>query len=325
MARRTICAVFTAFLVLSASAVPTYAETDPAALVDALAAVFGKHPGKRGGHANGICVKGSFLPTPEAAKLSKAPQFAATSQLPFTGRFSMGGGDPDASNMARDNPRGLAVHIDLGKGATTDLVLLSAPVFLSKTPEDFLTLLQTVATKDEAKIGAFFKAHPESTAQGAWLQARPVPASYASVTYYGVHVFTFTNADGEKKSVKLKVIPVAGEVGLSDDELKSKAPDFYTAELKEQLTKGPAEFSLVAVIGEPKDPLDDPTALWSEAEHQSVTIGRFKISEIAPNETCDAGMFDPNNLADGMEGAKGDLILPIRSPAYAISLSRRLN
>ena len=325
MTRQTIVATVSFLLLLSASVLPAQAETDPAALVDALAAVFGKHPGKRGGHANGLCVKGSFLPTTEAAKLSKAPQFSATSSLPVIGRFSMGGGDPDAPNTVRDNPRGLAVHIDLGKGNTTDMVLLSAPVFLSKTPEDFLTLLQTVATQDEAKIGAFFKAHPESTAQGAWLKARPVPASYASVTYYGVHAFTLTNAGGEKKSVKLKAIPVTGEVGLSDDELKSKTPDFYTAELKEHLAKAPAEFTLVAVIGESTDPLDDPTVIWHEEERRSVAIGRFTISEMEPNAICDAGMFDPNNLADGMEGAKGDSILPIRSPAYAISLSRRAN
>jgi catalase len=39
--------------------------------------------------------------------------------------------------------------------------------------------------------------------------------------------------------------------------------------------------------------------------------------------TCDAGMFDPTNVTDGIEGPKNDQIFSIRSPAYAVSLSRR--
>ncbi|MFX8219042.1 catalase, partial [Acinetobacter baumannii] len=88
-------------------------------------AVFGpKSAGQRAAHTNGICVKGSFTAAPGASKLSKAPQFAQGAPRPVVGRFSMGGGNPSAPNNAQDNARGLAVHIDIGKGNTTDLVLL---------------------------------------------------------------------------------------------------------------------------------------------------------------------------------------------------------
>ena len=320
---RSLLTTAATFLILGIATQAANAEADPEALVNALNAVFGKHDGVRAAHTNGICVKGSFSPSDEAASLSKAPQFTQGLARPVVGRFSMGGGIPDASNAQKDNARGLALHFDLGKGNTTDLVLISAPVFLAKNPEDFLQLLQAVATKDGDKIGAYFKAHPEGTLQGAWLNARPVPASYVGVTYYGVHTFTLTNAAGQKQSVKLKAVPAGGEAGLSDDEAKAKAPDFYKPELTGRLAKGPAQFTLTAVLGEPGDSLDDPTAVWPEDKRKSVALGTIAITALESDAACDAGMFDPTNLADGIEGPKDDRVFAIRSPAYAVSLSRR--
>ena len=320
---RSLLTTAATFLILGIATQAANAEADPEALVNALNAVFGKHDGVRAAHTNGICVKGSFSPSDEAASLSKAPQFTQGLARPVVGRFSMGSGIPDASNAQKDTARGLALHFDLGKGNTTDLVLISAPVFLAKNPEDFLQLLQTVATKDGDKIGAYFKAHPEGTLQGAWLNARPVPASYVGVTYYGVHTFTLTNAAGQKQSVKLKAVPAGGEAGLSDDEAKAKAPDFYKPELTGRLAKGPAQFTLTAVLGEPGDSLDDPTAVWPEDKRKSVALGTIAITALESDAACDAGMFDPTNLADGIEGPKDDRVFAIRSPAYAVSLSRR--
>ncbi len=304
-------------------AVDARAETDPAALIDALNAVFGKHEGRRAAHTNGMCVKGTFIPTAEAGDLSKAPHFNGKGPWPVIGRFSMGGGDPAAPNTQKDNARGLALHIDLGNGKTTDMVMISAPVFLAKSPEDFLALLQTVATKDSDKIGAFFKAHPESTRQSAWLNARPLPASYATTTYYGVHAFTLTNSSGEKHVVKWEMVPAGGEVGVTDEEAKAKAPDFYKPELSDRLAKGSAEFALTAILGEASDPVDDPTSFWPVESRKSVGMGTLSITALEDDVTCDAGMFDPTVLVEGIDGPANDTIFPMRSPAYAVSFSRR--
>ena len=190
-------AIFVAALAIPPST-SAYAEADAESLVNALNAIFGKHDGLRAAHTHGFCVKGSFTPTAEAASLSKAPHFNSKTPVNVIGRFSMGGGAPDASNAQKDNVRGLALHFDIGDGNVTDLVMISAPVFAAKDPDQFLALLTTVATKDKDKIGAFFKANPNATRQAEWLNARPVPASYATVNYWGVHVFTFANAQGKK-------------------------------------------------------------------------------------------------------------------------------
>jgi len=322
-ASRVRCLI--AGLALVALPVAAHAEEAIAeGLVDALNAVFGKHAGKRAGHAKGFCVKGSFTPSAEASSYSKAPHFAATEPVPVLGRFSLGGGNPAEADNAKDQARGLALKFDLGDAGATDMVMISAPVFVAKTPEQFLALLQTVATKDGDKIAAFFKANPNSTRQGAWLKARPVPASYASVTYYGVHTFTLTNAKGDSQIIKWQVVPTDGEVGLSDEEAKAKSPDFYKGELTERLAKGPASFHIAAVLGEPGDSLDDPTAFWPEGR-RNVDMGTLSITALEDDATCDQGIFDPTNVVDGIAGPPAsDALFPMRSSAYAVSYGRRL-
>ena len=252
----------------------------------------------RASHAKGICVKGNFTPTAEAAALSKSPVFAAP--VPLVGRFSLGGGNPMASDGQKDNVRGIAMHFQLPDGGTSDLLMISAPIFSAKTPEQFLELLKTVATKDKEKIDAFFKANPDSAKQGAWLNARPTPASYATADYFGVHAFTLTNAKGDRQPIKWKAEPVGGFVGLSDAEAEGKGKDFYAGELNDRFAKGPVDFNLFAVIGQPGDQNDDPTSRWP-ADRKSVKMGVISITGLEPAESCDVGIFDPNNLADGVE------------------------
>jgi catalase len=324
MAAHRVFATAAFAALLSAVSISTaYAEPDAETLVNALNAVFGKDVGKRAAHTVGQCVKGSFTPSPEAASLTKAPHFNSKTPVGLIGRFSMGGGDAAAPNTQKDNVRGFALHFDLGKENTTDLVMVSAPVFNARDPDQFLALLTAVATKDKDKIGAYFKDNPNATRQAAWLNARPVPASWTTVNYWGIHAFTATNAEGKKQIFKYKVSPIGGEVGLSDDEAKGKAPDFYFPELKDRLAKAPAQFKLIAILGEAGDPLDDPTAFWPEEKRKTLTLGTISINAIEDQKTCDVGVFDPTNVVDGIEGPENDKIFPMRSQAYAVSFSRR--
>jgi catalase len=309
--------VFLAFTVAAAKA----EEPTPVEMVDGLNAVFGKYPHTRAGHAKGFCVSGNFTPAPGAASLSKAPQFAKP--VPLLGRFSLGGGNPQAPDNAKGNVRGIAVKLDLGEGATSDFVMISAPVFVAKTPELFLELLKAIASGDPEKPKAFFAAHPESTRQGAWLKERPVPASYAGVDYFGVHAFTLTNADGKQQLVKLKAIPKAGELGLTDEEAEAKGPNFLEAEITERLGKGPVAFDLVAIFGKEGDVTDDPTVIWEEEGRTVAPLGTIEIDTLAPNEKCNAVIFSPSNLADGIAGPANDLVFNMRAADYVVSFGRR--
>ena len=297
-------------------------QATPADLVDALNGLFGKHAGDRTAHTKGICLTGSFVPSAEAPKLSKAAHFAK--EVPIRARFSLGGGNPNAPDNAQDNVRGLAVKFDLRNGASTDIVTISVPLFFVKTPELFVEFLKTIATGDKDKLNAFFATHPESTRQNAWLMSHPVPASYAGVGYWGVHAFTLTNAASEQMLVKYKLIPEAGELGLTPDEAKAKGPDFYADELKERLAKGPVVFDYVAIMGKKGDQTSDPTLRWDDEDNRPTTpLGKVSIMAIAPQQTCDAGVFLPGNVTDGIAGPSDDPIFTVRLPAYIVSFTRR--
>jgi catalase len=323
MSLKSLAAGVLAAAVISAGTTSDAQEPPrPDQLVDGLNAVFGKHTGMRAAHTKGICLGGSFTPAADAPSLSKAPQFAK--KVPVTARFSLGGGDPNAKDNDQANVRGFAIRFDNGNGAVSDLVMISAPVFFAQTPALFLELLQTLASGDKDKLKAFFEAHPESTRQNAWLTSHPVPASYAGVGYWGVHGFTFTNAEGKTQLIKYKAIPEAGELGLTPDEAAAKGPHFYDDELKERLAKGPVKFDLVAILGQDGDQTKDPTLRWNdEGNRPTAPLGAVEIDAIAPDATCNAVSFLPANVADGIAGPADDPIFAARSPAYAVSLIRR--
>jgi len=224
--------------------------------------------------------------------------------------------------------RGFALRFS-GQTGDMVLVLISAPVFSTKTPQQLLEFVTVRlpgpdGKPDAEKIKAFTAANPETGKQAAWLNARPVPASFAGVDYWGVHAYTLTNGQGETKLVKLKVIAAAGQLGLTDDELKAKPDNFYSDELKDRLGKGPAAFDLAAILGEAGDPTNDVTATWPEENRKTVKLGTIAIAAIEPDATCDAATFDPVvDLPEGVSGPANDPMFEIRSPTYAISLSRR--
>ena len=301
-------------------------EVDVQAIVDGQFALGGNHQKVRASGAKGVCVKGSFAPTVEAANLSKAPQFAKT--VPVTARFSMGGSNPKISDKTKAVTRGFSMRLSDPSGDMA-LVLISAPVFGTRTPQQLLDgisvrLPGADGKPDAEKIKAFIAANPETTRQAAWLNARPVPASFAGVDYWGVHAYTLTNARGQATVAKLKTVPAAGQLGLTDDEVKAKPDNFYADELNERLRKGPAAFDLVAILAEPGDATTDATAAWPEDSRKTVKLGTIAIAAVESDATCDAATFDPVvELPEGVAGPKDDPLFEIRSPAYAISLSRR--
>ena len=82
----------------------------------------------------------------------------------------------------------------------------------------------------------------------------------------------------------------------------------------------------MAILGEPSDPVDDVTATWPEESRKQVKLGTLSITALEAQATCDANTFDPVvNLPEGIAGPAKDPMFEIRSPAYAISLSRRAN
>ena len=303
---------------------------EPEQIVDALNTIFGKQaPGVRASGAKGQCVKGTFTPTADAKALTKSASFAAP--LPVLGRFSIGGGNPKVADNAKAAVRGFSFQIDPGGKATSQFVMVNAPVQFAKSLDQLLGFLQARAPgadgkPDPEKIKAFAEANPETKRQGAWLASKPVPASFGGQNYWAIHAYTATNAEGVAKTLKFKLVPTAGEAGLTDDEAKAKPAEFLVAELTERMAKGAVSFDMVAIPGQAGDATNDPSQMWTDEDsRKTVKIGTLALSGLEDNKVCDAGIFDPTDLAAGVAGPKDDGQFAARSPAYAISASRRAN
>ncbi len=303
---------------------PAVAETAPKDLVDALNGVFGQHAGKRASHAKGICAAGEFRPTGEAAQLSKAPHFAGEA-VQVTIRFSMGGGKPaipDKTNVTR----GMAIRFALPDESFTDLVTISAPVFFARTPEDALQFLlvrkadPATGKPDAAKVEEFSKAHPETTLQGAWLKAHPVPNSYLTTPFFAVNAFKFTNDGGQSVYGRWYIEPAGGVVGLTEEEVNSVSDDFLTEDLEKRLAAGAADFQVHVQLAGAGDPITDPTVEWP-ATRERVHVGTISVHKVT-GQDCDGNMYNPLALPAGIEPSD-DPILAIRPAVYVESLLRR--
>ena len=78
-------------------------------------------------------------------------------------------------------------------------------------------------------------------------------------------------------------------------------------------------------MGKAGDPTSDPTLRWDDEDNRPTTpLGKISIEAIAPDATCNAFSFLPGNVVDGIAGPADDPVFQARSPAYIVSLTRRL-
>jgi catalase len=297
-------------------------------IIDAANAIYGVHPHRRALHAKGLFCSGTFTATPEAAALSRAAHFQGD-PIPALVRLSIGSGDPEVHDAQRES-KGMAVKLRPPGGAEADILAVTTPAFVVRTPEDFLELMQLrepdpeTGQPDWEKLGAFLAAHPESqTAVQATLNGEP-PASFATLTYFSPHAFKLVDAEGEGTWVKFRWRPEAGEATLSDDDAHERGRDYLRAELSERLDQGPAAFELLLQIRGDDDPLDDPTAVWPD-DRRLVEAGRLELTELVddPESGDHIDVFDPTRVVDGIE-LSDDPILHARARAYSVSAYRRL-
>ena len=134
-------------------------------LLEAIDAQFGLHPGFRPEHAKGLMCEGTFAPSAEAAKLTRAPH-ARRASTPVTLRFSESTGVPNVpdNDPTRASPRGIAIRFHLGAHEHTDIIGHSVDDFPVRTGEEFLALVRAAT--------AFAAGHPEAL-QAFWRSSPP--------------------------------------------------------------------------------------------------------------------------------------------------------
>jgi catalase len=295
-------------------------------LVDSLNATYGSHPGHRAAHAKGVLVAATFTPTAAAAKLCRAEHFAGPVRAHV--RFSNGGGDPDVPDATRD-ARGMAAKFYLPDGSTTDVVAISLPAFFARTPEDLLAFNEARRTDPEtgqpdlARVGAYLGEHPEAMAAVNAAITHPIPASYATLAYHGLHAYGFEASDGSVRFGRYHFVPHGGDQSLSDEDASSRSPDYLRDELGERLAAAPAAFDLRIELADDGDPIDDPTAVWPEGR-ELIELGRLELTGLANDRERDGDIlvFDPTRVTAGIR-LTDDRILLARPGAYSVSIARR--
>lgn len=299
-------------------------------IVDALnAASGGPYPGHRAVHAKGTVCRGTFTPTPEASKLSRAAHLEGD-PVEVTVRFSNASGDPNTSDAHPIAGRGMAVKFHLPDGSETDIVSVPLVVFMVRTPEDFLAFTRArvpdpeTGHPDPEKLGAFLGEHPETGIAIQKSIGRLAPTtSFATSDYRGLHAFCLVDAEGGRHWGRYVWEPEEGLEYLTDEQREAVPRDYLQKEIRERLGSGIARFTLEFTLADEDDPLDDPTHEW-EGEREVVELGELEITEVVENpETPDEPLvFDPMRLTDGIEPSD-DPILAARPKAYSVSIDRR--
>ena len=302
--------------------VPTSSERTPedaAELVHALARATGARPGHRVSHPKGILLTGTFTASVQAREFTSAIHMQGT-PVPVTARFSNASTDPHSDDAAVGEPRGMSVKFALPDGSETDVVCQSWPVFIVRTPAEFLEFMQAqIAGPDE--LGAFIGSHPATAAALELVsQVAAPPRSWATLAFHSSVAYVLVDQQGTRRPVRWEFTPEAGQHVLSDAERDAAGPDYLMTEILQRL---PVRFALRAQLAQSGDPTDDSTARWP-ADREWVDMGVVELT--APDTVRETGgdvlVMDPMRLTPGIEPS-ADPILHVRRPAYAVSVAQR--
>jgi catalase len=297
----------------------------PASIVDALKAVAGNPPKARASFARGRCIRGTYAPSDQAKEITRSRSFTKPSRV--LARFSVSGGNPRVADTGNPVLRGFSFRLG-SDGQRSDILTQSAPVHFARTLDQMLAFLKARAPgpngkPDMKKVRAFSASNPETLQQANYNAAHPLPPSFADTTYWGVHCFPATNAKGETRFIKFKVVPVGADVPAATDKVTARPADLTHNDFEDRIAEGDMRFSVMALLDCPGDPVMDVTIRWSDEDRrEAVRLGTIVITGVEADATCDVSIFNPANLAEGI-GHPPDEIFAARSAAYAIALAKR--
>jgi catalase len=294
-------------------------------LLDALDALFGLHPGFRAVHAKGLMCSGTFTPSPEAAKLTRAPH-ANRPSTPVTVRYSDSTGVPTIpdNDPAKSGPRGIAVRFHLADHVHTDIVAHSTNGFPVRTGEEFVEFLRAAAAAGAGRpeaIGSFLATHPQ--AERFVKAPKPIPTSFTREAFFAVTSFKFTSADGVSRHGRFRIRPEAGTEYLSDAAAAAKSANFLFDELAPRLAGGPVRLGVFVQMAEPGDDVANASVPWPDSRTE-VPFGTITLTARVDDQVPERRniIFDPVPRVDGIDSS-GDPLTEVRADLYLLSGRRR--
>jgi catalase len=262
-------------------------------------------------------VRGTYAPSDQAREITKSRSFTKPSRV--LARFSLEAVDA--------NLRGFTFRLG-SNGQRSEIFTQSAPVHFARTLDQMLAFLQARIPEPNGppvkeKIAAFTAGHPETRRQADYIAAHPLPVSFARTTYWGVHAFPATNAKGETRFIKFKVIPVGEESQQAANERAAKPDDRLYRDLESRIAARDIRFSVMALLDRPGDPVMDVTIRWPDEDaREALRLGTIVITGVEAEEACDAAAFNPGNFAEGIDHPP-DEIFAARCATYALAQMKR--
>src|SRR5437867_651335 len=294
-------------------------------LLAALDSLSGLHAGFRPAHAKGLMCTGTFTPSAEAAKLTRAPH-ATRPSTPVTVRYSDSTGVPTIpdNDPQKSGPRGFAVRFHLGDHVHTDIVAHSTNGFPVRTGEEFLEFLRAAAAAGAGKpeaIGAFLATHP--SAKRFVETPKSIPTSFAREAFFAVTAFKFTSAAGLSRHGRFRIRPEAGTEYLSDAEAAKKSPSFLFDEIGPRLAKGPIKLGVFVQVAGPDDDVTNASVTWPDSREE-VRFGTLTLTARVDDQEPERRkiIFDPVPRVDGID-LSGDPLSEVRADIYLLSGRRR--
>ena len=152
---------------------------------------------------------------------------------------------------------------------------------------------------------------------------KPPPSSFARETYFGITAFHFTNARGETRFGRYRIIPMAGNDHLDAKAAAAKDPNYLFDELRERIGGAPIEFRVLVQLAEGGDVADDATIHWP-ADRTLLDLGTISLTAPLANNEAEQKqiIFDPIPRVEGI-APSADPLLELRAAIYLMSGRRR--
>lgn len=268
---------------------------------------------------------GTFAPSAEAAKLTRAPH-ANQPSTSVTVRYSDSTGLPNIpdNDPAHSGPRGFAVRSHLADHLHTDIVAHSYDGFPVGTGEEFLEFLRAAAAAGAGKpeaMGAFLAAHPNAK---RFIEApKPIPTSFAREAFFAGTAFKFTNSSGVSRHRRFRIRPDAGTEYLSDKEAAAKSPNFLFDELGPRLARQTVKLAILVQMAEIGDDVADASTTWP-VSRMEIPFGTVTLTARVDDQASEQRklIFDPVPRVDGIDPS-GDPLTQVRADLYLLSGRRR--
>lgn len=284
-------------------------------------------------HAKGAGAYGHFEVTNDLSAYTRAAVFQPGTTTEVFARLATNEGERGSADTLRDT-RGFSVKFYTSEG-NLDIVGNNVPIFFVRDAMKFPSLIRAGKRRadndlhDNNMLWDFWTLSPESAHLVTLVMGdRGIPKTFRHMNGYGLHAFSWVNADGDIVWVKYHFKTNQGVQWWSQEEadwLAGKDPDFCMRDLFEAIERGDYPSWSVKVQIMPFDEAKsyrfnpfDVTKVWPHADYPLIDLGTLTLNRNVTDHHAEVeqAAFAPSNLVPGT-GLSPDRLLLARGFAYA--------